>query len=116
MNIEQTSKLAIDARSELEVFFLEQLRECKIEIAKKKKMEEERKKNIFPFLNMSVNSHFSNNINNSGSTEDDSFFITSAKKVEIKDIEPEYKEQLIRNLLNKLHEEDNNNNSGFKLG
>ena len=116
MNIEQTSKLAIDARSELEVFFLEQLRECKIEIAKKKKMEEERKKNIFPFLNMSVNSHFSNNINNSGSTKDDSFFITSAKKVEIKDIEPEYKEQLIRNLLNKLHEEDNNNNSGFKLG
>jgi len=38
----------MDARSELEVFFLEQLRECKIEIAKKKKMEEERKKSVFP--------------------------------------------------------------------
>lgn len=101
MAIEYTSKIAMDARSELEVFFLEQLRECKIEIAKKKKMEEERRKNIFPFLNMSVSSHFSNN-NNSGSTEDDSFFITTAKKVEIKDIEPEYKEQLLRNLLNKL--------------
>ena len=109
MAIEYTSKIAMDARSELEVFFLEQLRECKIEIAKKKKMEEERRKNIFPFLNMSVSSHFSNN-NNSGSTEDDSFFITTAKKVEIKDIEPEYKEQLLRNLLNKLYEEDNHNN------
>jgi hypothetical protein len=115
MAIEYTSKIAIDARSELEVFFLEQLRECKIEIAKKKKMEEERRKNIFPFLNMSVSSHFSNN-NNSGSTEDDSFFITTAKKVEIKDIEPEYKEQLLRNLLNKLYEEDNHNNSAIKLG
>jgi hypothetical protein len=109
MSIEYTSKLAMDARSELEVFFLEQLRECKIEIAKKKKIEEERKKNVFPFLNMSVSSHFSNNINNSGSTEDESFFITTAKKVEIKDIEPEYKEKLLRNLLNKLYETDNNN-------
>ena len=115
MAIEYTSKIAMDARSELEVFFLEQLRECKIEIAKKKKMEEERRKNIFPFLNMSVSSHFSNN-NNSGSTEDDSFFITTAKKVEIKDIEPEYKEQLLRNLLNKLYEEDNHNNSAIKSG
>ena len=105
MAIEYTSKIAMDARSELEVFFLEQLRECKIEIAKKKKMEEERRKNIFPFLNMSVSSHFSNN-NNSGSTEDDSFFITTAKKVEIKDIEPEYKEKLLRNLLNKLNEQN----------
>ena len=93
MSIEYTSKIAMDARSELEVFFLEQLKECKIEIAKKKKKEEEKKKNLFPFLNMSVSSHFSNNINNSGSTEDDSFFITTAKKVEIKDIEPEYKEK-----------------------
>ena len=109
MSIEYTSKLAMDARSELEVFFLEQLRECKIEIAKKKKMEEERKKNVFPFLNMSVSSHFQNNINNSGSTEDESFFITTAKKVEIKDIEPEYKEKLLRNLLNRLYETDNNN-------
>ena len=113
MSIEYTSKLAMDARSELEVFFLDQLRECKIEIAKKKKLEEERKKNIFPFLNMSVSSHFTNNFNNSGSTEEDSFFLTSAKKVEIKDIEPEYKEQLLRNLLNKLYEGENNS-SGFK--
>ena len=113
MAIEYTSKLAMDARSELEVFFLDQLKECKIEIAKKKKMEEERKKNIFPFLNMSVSSHFSNNLNNSGSTEGDSFFLTSAKRLEIKDIDPEYKEQLLRNLLNKLYEGENNK-SGFK--
>ena len=113
MAIEYTSKLAMNARSELEVFFLDQLKECKIEIAKKKKMEEERKKNIFPFLNMSVSSHFSNNFNNSGSTEGDSFFLTSAKRLEIKDIDPEYKEQLLRNLLNKLYEGENNK-SGFK--
>ena len=113
MAIEYTSKLAMEARSELEVFFLDQLKECKIEIAKKKKMEEERKKNIFPFLNMSVSSHFSNNFNNSGSTEGDSFFLTSAKRLEIKDIDPEYKEQLLRNLLNKLYEGENNK-SGFK--
>ena len=58
---------------------------------------------------MSVSSHYSSNINNSGSTEDDSFFITNAKKVEIKDIEPEYKEKLLRNLLSKLYEEENHN-------
>ena len=107
MAIEFTSKNAMDARSELELFFLEQLSQCKIEIAKKRKMEEERRKNIFPFLNMSVSSQYSNNFSNSGSTDDDSFFLTSAKKVEIKDIDPEYKEKLLRNLLNRLYENDN---------
>ena len=104
MAIQQTSRDAMNARTDLEVFFIEQLQECKIEIAKKKKMEEDRRKNVFPFLNMSVSSQFNNN---SGSTDDDSFFITSAKKVEIKDIEPEYKEKLLRNLLNKLNEKNN---------
>ena len=61
----------------------------------------------FPFLNMSVSSQYSNNFSNSGSTDDDSFFLTSAKKVEIKDIDPEYKEKLLRNLLNRLYENDN---------
>ena len=101
-SIQQTSQNAMKARTDLEVFFIEQLQECKIEIAKKKKMEEERKKNIFPFLNMSVSSQYNNF---SGSTEDDSFFLTTAKKVEIKDIDPEYKEKLLRNLLNKLNEQ-----------
>lgn len=50
--------------------------------------------------------------NNSGSTDDESFFITTAKKVEIKDIEPEYKEKLLRNLLNRLNEQ---NNKSFKF-
>ena len=103
MAILQTSRTAMNARSDLEVFFIEQLQECKIEMAKKKKLEEERKKNIFPFLNMSISSQFNNN---SGSTEDDSFFLTSAKKVEIKDIDPEYKEKLLRNLLNRLNEQN----------
>ena len=107
MAIEFTSKNAMNARSELELFFLEQLSQCKIEIAKKRKMEEERRKNIFPFLNMSVSSQYSNNFSYSGSTDDDSFFLTSAKKVEIKDIDPEYKEKLLRNLLNRLYENDN---------
>ena len=100
----QTSRAAMNARSDLEVFFIEQLQECKIEIAKKKKLEEERKKNIFPFLNLSLSSQFNNN---SSSTDDDSFFITTAKKVEIKDIDPEYKEKLLRNLLNRLNEQNN---------
>ena len=104
MAILQTSKAAMNARSDLEVFFIEQLQECKIEIAKKKKLEEERKKNIFPFLNLSLSSQFNNN---SSSTDDDSFFITTAKKVEIKDIDPEYKEKLLRNLLNRLNELNN---------
>lgn len=103
MAIHQTSQYAMKARTELEVFFIEQLKECKIEIAKKKKMKEERKKNVFPFLNMSLNSQL---YNNSGSTDDDSLFLTEAKKVEIKDIDPEYKEKLLRSLLNKLNEQN----------
>jgi hypothetical protein len=102
-SIQQTSQSAMKARTDLEIFFIEQLQECKIEIAKKKRLEEERKKNVFPFLNMSVSSQFNNF---SGSTDDDSLFLTTAKKVEIKDIEPEYKEKLLRNLLNKLNEQN----------
>ena len=109
--IQQTSKDAINARTDLELFFNEQLQECKIEIAKKKKLEEERKNNIFPFLNMSISSQFNNNSGNT--TDDDSFFITTAKKVEIKDIEPEYKEKLLRSLLSRLTEQ--NNKKGFLL-
>ena len=108
--IQQTSRNAMNARSDLEVFFIEQLRECKIEIAKRKIMEEERKKNVFPFLNMSISTQLNNN---SGSTDDESFFLTTAKKVEIKDIEPEYKEKLLRNLLNRLNEQ---NNRHFRFG
>ena len=104
MGIQQTSRNAMNARSDLEVFFIEQLRECKMEIAKRKIMEEERKKNVFPFLNMSISTQLNNN---SGSTDDESFFITTAKKVEIKDIEPEYKEKLLRSLLNRLNEQSN---------
>ena len=107
--IQHTSRNAMNARSDLEVFFIEQLRECKMEIARRKIMEEERKKNVFPFLNMSISTQLNNN---SGSTDDESFFITTAKKVEIKDIEPEYKEKLLRNLLNRLNEQ---NNKSFKF-
>ena len=109
-SIQQTSRNAMNARSDLEVFFIEQLRECKMEIAKRKIMEEERKKNVFPFLNMSISTQLNNN---SGSTDDESFFITTAKKVEIKDIEPEYKEKLLRNLLNRLNEQ---NSKHFRFG
>ncbi len=52
---------------------------------------------------MSLNSQL---YNNSGSTDDDSLFLTEAKKVEIKDIDPEYKEKLLRSLLNKLNEQN----------
>ena len=102
ISILNTSNNAINSRSDLEVFFLEQLRECKLEIARKKRIEEERKKSIFPFLNLSVSTQLNNN---SSSTQDDSFFLTSAKKVGVKDIDPEYKEKLLISLLNKFNEQ-----------
>jgi len=101
-SILHTSYNAINSRSDLEVFFLEQLKECKLEVARKKKIEEERKKSIFPFLNLSVSTQLNNN---SSSTEDDSFFLTSAKKVGVRDIDPEYKEKLLISLLNKFNEQ-----------
>ena len=103
-SILNTSNNAMNSRSYLELFFLEQLKECKLEVARKKKIEEERKKSIFPFLNLSVSTQLNNN---SASTEDDSFFLTSAKKVGVRDIDPEYKEKLLINLLNAFHEQKN---------
>ena len=103
LSIRTTSENAMNARSDLELFFIEQLQECKIEIAKKKKLEEERKKNMFPFLNLSISSQFNNN---SGSTEEDSIFLTNARKLAINDIDPEYKEKLLRNLLNRINEKN----------
>jgi len=109
-SILHTSYNAINSRSDLEVFFLEQLKECKLEVARKKKIEEERKKSIFPFLNLSVSTQLNNN---SSSTEDDSFFLTSAKKVGVRDIDPEYKEKLLISLLNKFNEQ--NTHRSFEL-
>lgn len=100
-NLEQSSKNAINQRSELELFFIEQLNECKKEIIKKKKIEANQKKLLFPFLNQSANS---SNINNSTSTKDESIYLTSVKKVDIKDIDPEYKEKILRELFNKVNE------------
>ena len=93
-DIEKTSKNVMNSRSDLEVFFIEQLRECKIEIARQKKIEEERKKNLLPFLNLSVNCSSQIN-NNSGSTNEESVYLTTAKKMEIKDMDAEVKEKLI---------------------
>lgn len=113
-DIEQTSQAVMSSRSDLEVFFIQQLRECKIEIARQKKYEEERKKNLLPFLNLSVNCSSQIN-NNSGSTNDDSVFLNSAKKIEIKDMDAEIKDKLLRNLLARLGESENNTNKGFGI-
>ena len=111
-DIEKTSKNVMNSRSDLEVFFIEQLRECKIEIARQKKIEEERKKNLLPFLNLSVNCSSQIN-NNSGSTNEESVYLTTAKKMEIKDMDAEVKEKLLRNLLVRLGECGFNSNKGI---
>ena len=97
---QQFSKEAISTRSEIELFFLDQLKECRKEILKKRKKENE-KKNYLPYINKNNNTMNINN--NSTMTQDDSLCITS-KKVDIKDMDPEVKEKLLRGLLIKINE------------
>ena len=96
------SKEVISARSELELFFIDQLKECRKEIIKKRKMENDKKNCYLPYLNKSNTFNSRNDTNNV--TKDDSIYITSVKKVDIKDMDPESKEKLLRSLLVKLNE------------
>ena len=62
-----------------------------------------------PYLNKSANlesKNVNNNINNNSSsmTQEDSSYVTSIQKVDIKDMDPELKEKLLRNLLIKFNE------------
>ena len=101
---QQNSKEVINSRSELELFFIDQLKQCRKEIIKKRKKENDKKNCYLPYLNKSSNLE-SKNINNSSTiTQDDNVCITSMKKVDIKDMDPELKEKLLRNLLIKFNE------------
>ena len=100
---QQNSKEVISSRSELELFFIDQLKECRKEIIKKRKREFEKKNCYLPYLNKSGTTESRNN-NSSSFTQDESIYVTSAKKVDIRDMDPEAKEKLIRSLLIKLNE------------
>ena len=102
---QQSSKEVINSRSELELFFIDQLKQCRKEIIKKRKKENDKKNCYLPYLNKSSNLESKNNTNNNNSTiTQDDIYITSMKKVDIKDMDPELKEKLLRNLLIKFNE------------
>ena len=100
---QQNSKEIINSRSELELFFIDQLKEVRKEIIKKRKKEYDKKNCYLPFLNKSGSTSRNNN-NSSTITQDESIYVTSVRKVDIKDMDPESKEKLLRSLLIKLNE------------
>ena len=99
---QQNSREVINSRSELELFFIDQLKECRKEIIKKRKMENDKKNCYLPYLNKS--NTFNSKNDTSNITKDDSIYITSVKKVDIKDMDPESKEKLLRSILVKLND------------
>ena len=102
---QQNSKEVINSRSELELFFIDQLKQCRKEIIKKRKKENDKKNCYLPYLNKSSNLESKNNTNNNNSTlTQEDIYITSMKKVDIKNMDPELKEKLLRNLLIKFNE------------
>jgi len=101
---QQNSKEVINSRSELELFFIDQLKECRKEIIKKRKKEFDKKNCYLPYLNKNGSTDSNRNNNSSTLTQDDSIYVTSVRKVDIKDMDPESKEKLLRSLLIKLNE------------
>ena len=101
---QQNSKEVINSRSELELFFIDQLKECRKEIIKKRKREFDKKNCYLPYLNKNGSTESRINNNSSTFTQDDSIYVTSVRKVDIKDMDPESKEKLLRSLLIKLNE------------
>ena len=101
---QQNSKEVINSRSELELFFIDQLKQVRKEIIKKRKKENDKKNCYLPYLNRSANLESKNLNNNSTTSQEDDVYITSMKKVDIKDMDPELKEKLLRNLLIKFNE------------
>ena len=100
---QQNCKEVINSRSELELFFIDQLKEVRKEIIKKRKREFDKKNCYLPYLNKNGSTESRNN-NSSSITQDDSIYVTSVRKVDIKDMDPESKEKLLRSLLIKLNE------------
>ena len=93
--VKQISKEIINDRVDVENFFIDQLKVVKNEIKKKKKSEIEKKKSYFPYLNM--------NYSQNNSLKDDSIYVTSIKRVDAKDMDPESKEKILRSILNTIN-------------
>lgn len=108
------SQLVLKQRSEMEVFFIDMLKDVKKEIALQRKREYEKNNSrpLLPYINVSQ-SYAGGSSYSQSSTEvgkDDSIYITSLKKVDIKDIDAESKEKIIRALLNKINDSKNGKN------
>ena len=85
------SQLVLKQRSEMEVFFIDMLKDVKKEIALQRKREYEKNNSrpLLPYINVSQ-SYAGGSSYSQSSTEvgkDDSIYITSLKKVDIKDID-----------------------------
>ena len=93
--VKQLSKEIINDRVDVENFFIDQLKEVKNEIKRKKKNEIDKKKSYFPYLNM--------NYSQNNSLKDDSIYVTSIKRVDAKDMDPESKEKILRSILNTIN-------------
>ena len=93
--VKQISKEIINDRVDVENFFIDQLKEVKSEIKRKKKNEIDKKKSYFPYLNM--------NYSQNNSLKDDSIYVTSIKRVDAKDMDPESKEKILRSILNTIN-------------
>ena len=93
--VKQISKEIINDRVDVENFFIDQLKEVKNEIKRKKKNEIDKKKSYFPYLNM--------NYSQNNSLKDDSIYVTSIKRVDAKDMDPESKEKILRSILNTIN-------------
>ena len=85
--VKQISKEIVNDRVDVENFFIDQLKEVKNEI--------EKKKSYFPYLNM--------NYSQNNSLKDDSIYVTSIKRVDAKDMDPESKEKILRSILNTIN-------------
>ena len=66
-----------------------------MKLKKKKRNEIEKKKSYFPYLNM--------NYSQNNSLKDDSIYVTSIKRVDAKDMDPESKEKILRSILNTIN-------------
>jgi len=85
-NLRLLSQMILDQRSDIEQFFIESLEEVKQEIYKKKK-EFQKKSQLFPNLERKYEEK-----------------LTVNKKIDIKDLQPEEKEKVLRYLFAKINE------------
>lgn len=103
--IKATSTLIVNQRSEIEMFFIEALKDVKRDIiAERKKNEKEKRQ-------MDINNRSSYNTNtNTNTKEDESIYLKTIQKVNIKEIGPVNKEKLLRLLMAKFSQNKVNKN------